>query len=81
MPSSTVSEPKFSGALFISANDYASEALRLMRLHRMNSMPVRDGQHVLGCVYEQDMMTAPLGRLKEQDVKAFVRACAFQADI
>jgi predicted transcriptional regulator len=61
--------------LFVSANDYASEALRLMRLHRLDFMPVLEGRQWLGCVFERDMRDASSGTLKEQDVKAFVRAC------
>ncbi len=66
-----------SETFFVSANDYASEALRLMRLHRLDSVPVLEGQQWLGCVFEQDMRNAPSGTLKEQDVKAFVRACRY----
>ncbi len=73
----TVSQHHHSETLFVSANDYASEALRLMRLHRLDSMPVLEGQQLLGCVFEQDMRETASGTLKEQDVKAFVRACAY----
>lgn len=73
----TASHHNPSETLFVSANDYASEALRLMRLYRLDSMPVLEGEQLLGCVFEQDMREASSGTLKEQDVKAFVRACAY----
>lgn len=81
MASITASHHPPSETLFVSANDYAYEALRLMRLHRIDSIPVLEGQQWLGCVFAQDMRRASSGKLKEQDVKAFVRACAYQGDI
>lgn len=67
--------PPFAPAcgMYVSANDYAWEALRLMRSYRLPSVPVLERDEWIGCVFAEDMNRVSNHRLKEQDVKAYLR--------